>query len=44
VPIGGGSPITVAAEQADFQQIAVDATSIYWTSSAGGSVMKATPK
>jgi sugar lactone lactonase YvrE len=42
VPIGGGTPITLASGQAIPDGITVDATHVYWTNNAvEGSVMKA---
>ena len=46
VPLGGGTPTTLASGQFDPVGIAVDATSVYWvnsgsnTGSADGTVMK----
>jgi hypothetical protein len=40
VPLGGGTPVTVFSGGAPCD-LAVDATSVYWTDSAAGTVMKA---
>jgi hypothetical protein len=44
MPVGGGTPITLASGWTfnDVSAVAVDATSVYWTS--GNTVMKWTPK
>ncbi len=50
VPIGGGTPITLASNESAPALIAVDSTSVYWTNSLGpkgdtdGSIRKLTPK
>jgi hypothetical protein len=40
VPVGGGTPTTLAAGQAWPYFIAVDATHVYWTNFDDGTVMK----
>ena len=45
VPLGGGTPTTLASGQSTPMGVAVDATSVDWTNTgSGGSVMKVTPK
>lgn len=42
VPVGGGNPVTLAAVPAAPVAIAIDATSVYWVSSAG--IFRLTPR
>jgi hypothetical protein len=47
IPLDGGTPTTLASGLSGPNRIAVDATSVYWTSQnlpTNGSVMKVTPK
>jgi hypothetical protein len=45
VPLGGGTPMTLASGQSSAGSIVVDATSVYWVNNtANGTVMKLTPK
>ena len=44
VPLGGGTPTTLASEQDGPWGIAVDSTSVYWANRSDGTVMKLTPK
>jgi hypothetical protein len=41
VPIGGGSPATIASGQAEPQAMAVDATTLYWVNNAGNTANNA---
>ena len=43
-PLTGGAPTTLASGQGYPWAIAVDATSVYWTTVGDGTVMKVTPK
>ena len=40
VPVAGGTPTTIASRQEQPHGIAIDATGVYWTTSAGGTVMR----
>ena len=44
VPLGGGTPTTVASGLQNASLIAIDSKSVYWTDQGLNAVMKATPK
>jgi hypothetical protein len=44
VPIGGGTPLTLATGQDTPYGVAVDAASVYWANYGDGTIMKLTPK
>jgi hypothetical protein len=48
VPLAGGPPTTLVVSQdtpgGTSVNVAVDSTSVYWTDSSAGTVMKLTPK
>jgi hypothetical protein len=44
VPISGGTPTTLAAGEAARHGLAIDSTSVYWTTDDALAVRKLTPK